>query len=572
MLRANTTWEAVRVAAIYALVAGVWVFFTDEILALVVPDREAMTHLSIAKGWVFVVVTALLLFLLVQRAMKALGQSRDFYLKIFEEFPALIWRSGTDARCDYFNRTWLAFTGRTLDQELGEGWVQGVHPDDREQCLAIYREAFAARQPFVQEYRLRRHDGEYRWVVDHARPLYDRRDIFIGYIGSCQDVTERRQAEEGLSQSERRYRELTENTSDWVWQVDGSMRYVYSSPKVSDLLGYTPTEVLGKTPFDLMTPEEAARLRQAFDGLAANPQSFREIENVNVHKDGSLVVLETSGVPVQDAAGCIVGFRGIDRDITRRKRAEERILALNAELAQQAEALEAANQELEAFCHTASHDLRTPLTGISLSCQVIAELCGEKISSQCMTTLRGIIASTEWMDQLITSLLTLSGISRSELNLESVDLSEMARVIAAELRLSQPERRATFAIAEGGTAHGDANLLRLAMANLLGNAWKYTARTEAAVIEFGVNESEGERTYFVRDNGIGFDMGQAGRLFAPFQRLHGAREYEGHGIGLATVQRIVQRHGGRVWAEGEVGRGATFCFTLPPEEPPPVSS
>ena len=201
-----------------------------------------------------------------------------------------------------------------------------------------------------------------------------------------------------------------------------------------------------------------------------------------------------------------------------------------------------------------------------------AELCGEKISSQCMTTLRGIIASTEWMDQLITSLLTLSGISRSELNLESVDLSEMARVIAAELRLSQPERRATFAIAEGGTAHGDANLLRLAMANLLGNAWKYTARTEAAVIEFGVNESEGERTYFVRDNGIGFDMGQAGRLFAPFQRLHGAREYEGHGIGLATVQRIVQRHGGRVWAEGEVGRGATFCFTLPPEEPPPVSS
>jgi PAS domain S-box-containing protein len=562
MFRKNMTLIPFKVSAIYLVIGVAWIFFSDQILAVLVKDKAALTHMSIAKGWLFVLITAAMLFLLIDRAMKEISRSHDFYLKIIEDFPALIWRADTDASCDYFNKTWLTFTGRTLDQERGDGWTEGVHPADLDQCLKTYQEAFNSRQTFAMEYRLRRYDGEYRWVIDHGRPVYDTCDKFAGYISSCYDVTESKRVQEALLQSERRFRELTENTSDWVWEVDDEMRYVYTSPKVTELLGYAPTDLLGKTPFDFMSPEDAARLRPAVDDLARNPQPFKALENVNVHKDGSLVVLETNGVPVYDADGLFVGFRGIDRDISARKEAEEQIRSLNSELTHQAVTLEATNRELEAFGHTVSHDLRTPLTNISLSCQVIMELCGGEISEQCKSALLDICNATDRMDQLITTLLNFSLLSRSELNRETVDLSEMAKVMDAELRLNQPDRRVIFNIADGMTAYGDANLIRVVLENLLGNAWKYTSKMETTVIEFGMTEFEGNRTYFIRDNGMGFDMSQADKLFCAFQRLPGTKEYEGHGIGLATVQRIVERHGGSVWADGEVGKGATFYFTL----------
>lgn len=573
MFRKRVIPASFRISILYLLIGGAWVFFSDKILGVQAEDKTTVIHFSIAKGWLFVSVTAAMLFVLISRSMKEISQSRDFYLKVFEDFPSPIWRAGTDGKCDYFNNTWLAFTGRTREQELGEGWAEGVHPEDLDSCLKTYREAFASRDPFVMEYRLRRHDGEYRWITDSGRPFRDLNDRFAGFIGSCHDVTEHRQAEQALSQSERRFRELTENTSDWIWEVDRTMRYVYVSPKITDLLGYAPADVLGKTPFDLMPPDEAARLQPAFDVLVGNPRPFSAFENVNVRNDGSLVVLETSGIPLYDAEGVFSGFRGIDRDVTARKAAEEKINALNTALARQAAELEMANRELEAFSHTVSHDLRTPLTNISLSCQVMMDLCGARLGEQCRNLMHGISDATERMDRLITSLLNFSRISRSELNVETVDLSETARVIAAELRLNQPDRRATFIIADGVKAAGDANLLHVVMANLLGNAWKYTRNRETAVIEFGVTEVEEGRTYFVRDNGAGFDMGQSAKLFDAFQRLHGAKEYEGHGIGLTTVKRIVQRHGGRVWAEGEVEKGATFYFTLATERQlPPAPS
>lgn len=571
MFRKNLTSAAFKVAAIYLLVGGAWVVFSDEILAGLVHDNVDWYRLSMVKGGLFVLVTAVMLYFLIRRAMREITRSRNFYLKIFDEFPAMIWRAGTDAGCDYFNKTWLAFTGRTFEQERGDGWTEGVHPEDLDHCLKTYRESFASRQPFTLEYRLRRHDGAYRWIIDHGRPYYDLRDTFAGYVGSCYDVTEQKQLVQALSRSERRFRELSENTSDWVWEVDAELRYVYASPKVMELLGYAPAEVLGKTPFDLMPAEEAARLRPAIEDHARNPRPFKDIENVNVHKNGSRVVLETSGVPFYDGEGRFAGLRGIDRDISARKEAEERVRQLNAQLAHKAAALEAANRELEEFSHAVSHDLRTPLTSISLSCQVVMELCGSEIKEQCRSVLQGICTTIQRMDQLITSLLNLSRISSRDLNFEVVDLTAMAKIIAAELRLNQPDRRVLFNITDGVTASGDASLLRVVLANLLGNAWKYTGKKELAVIEFGIMEAAGNRIFFVRDNGTGFDMSRAGKLFHAFQRLHSDEEYEGHGIGLATVQRIVQRHGGRIWAEGEEGKGSTFYFTLAPAEPPTVA-
>ena len=226
------------------------------------------------------------------------------------------------------------------------------------------------------------------------------------------------------------------------------------------------------------------------------------------------------------------------------------------------EQLETANRELETFNYTVSHDLRSPLTNIHGFCQLLLGMYGNRLDEECLGFIREIFAESQRMDQLIGTILNFSSLNRSEINRTIVDLSEMAHGIAAGLRLSQPERRVTFRIEEGITTNGDARLLKVVMENLLGNAWKYTGKKETPVIEFGTREFEGRPACFVRDNGAGFDMAKAGQIFTPFQRLHDQAEFAGFGIGLASVQRIIQRHGGRIWAAGEPDKGATFYFTL----------
>jgi signal transduction histidine kinase len=218
--------------------------------------------------------------------------------------------------------------------------------------------------------------------------------------------------------------------------------------------------------------------------------------------------------------------------------------------------------ELEAFNYTVSHDLRRPLTNINSYCQVIMELWGDKLDEQCKGYIQGANDETLQMNQLINDLLSFSRMTHRELQREAVDLSSLVHQVAMSLKMAEPDRHVTFRIAEGVHVNGDPNLLRMVLDNILSNAWKFTGKREEAVIEFGVQTIAEKPAYFVRDNGAGFDMNYAAQLFAPFQRLPGTDDYKGHGIGLATVERIIKRHGGRVWAEGEPGKGATFYFTL----------
>jgi hypothetical protein len=224
--------------------------------------------------------------------------------------------------------------------------------------------------------------------------------------------------------------------------------------------------------------------------------------------------------------------------------------------------LENAIKELETFSYTVSHDLRTPLTNIHGLCQVMLETWSDRFGEEFHGFIRTIYEEAQRMNQLINTLMNFSRIMGSELSPSMTNLSDMAKSIALALQQRQPERRATFRIEDGITVNGDSWLLMVVMENLLGNAWKYSGKEEIPVIEFGVAEFDGRPAYFVRDNGAGFDMAKAGKLFVPFQRLHDKAEFVGFGIGLATVQRIIQRHGGRIWAEGELDKGATFYFTL----------
>jgi len=234
-------------------------------------------------------------------------------------------------------------------------------------------------------------------------------------------------------------------------------------------------------------------------------------------------------------------------------------------IAERTAQLELANAELESFSYSVSHDLRAPLRSMDGFSQALLEDHGDKLDAEGKKYLQHVRESAQQMARLIDDLLGLSRVTRSELRREPVDLGALARVVLARLQRDEPERKAEILVSDGLVANGDAQLLGLVLQNLIGNAWKFTCKTPLARIEFGVQMNGGRRVYFVRDNGAGFDMAYAGKLFGVFQRLHSAAEFEGTGVGLATVQRIVQRHGGRVWAEGQVGRGATFRFTLEEE-------
>ena len=236
---------------------------------------------------------------------------------------------------------------------------------------------------------------------------------------------------------------------------------------------------------------------------------------------------------------------------------------LNEEsLRQYATELEAANKELEAFSFSVSHDLRAPLRTMDGFTEILLEDYADKLDPQGKEYLSRIRASTKLMGKLIDDILTLSRITRATFDMYKVNLSVLAEEVARELKLTQPEREVEFNIATDVEAQGDRNLLKLVLENLLGNAFKFTGKCSRPVIKFGMQEIDGERVYFVKDNGAGFDMTYVDKLFTPFQRLHSASEFPGTGIGLASVQRIINRHGGRVWAEGEKGKGATFYFTV----------
>ncbi|HXG14674.1 MAG TPA: PAS domain S-box protein [Calidithermus sp.] len=372
-----------------------------------------------------------------------------------------------------------------------------------------------------------------------------------------------RERETEVRASESRFRGLLEMAPDGIVIVDQQGRITLANTQAQKMFGYTAEELVGQ-PVELLVPEP---LRSAHAGHRAAYQAQPRTRPMGVglelagrRKDGSQFPVEISLSPVETEDGRLV--ISVVRDITERRRAEARIRALNEDLARRYAELEAANRELEAFSYSVSHDLRAPLRAIDGFSQALLEDCEPVLDERGRDHLRRIRAATRRMGELIDDLLALARVTRQEMRRERVDLSAVARSVVAQLRRAEPTRRVEVVIAEGLAAEGDPHLLRLVLENLLGNAWKFTAREPEARIEFGALDEGGRPAFFVRDNGVGFDMAYAHKLFGPFQRLHPTSEFPGTGIGLATVQRVVARHGGRVWAVGEEGKGATFFFTL----------
>ncbi|MET0087894.1 MAG: PAS domain S-box protein [Sedimenticola sp.] len=504
-----------------------------------------------------------------------------------------------------------------------------------------------------------------------------------------QEIGERKQVEKELGKSEQRFRALVETSSDWIWEVDTQGRYVYVSPIVEKMLGYRPEEVLGKTPFDFMPEEEVQRIAQTFMAVVEAQQPFSALENVNRHKDGHLVTLETSGTPIIDAGGNFLGFRGVDRDISERKlleqkerEAHDQLLTvfeavdepiyvsdpesheliyinhcfkkywgtdalgtkcyktiqnrdtpcpyctndkifgdnlgqtyiwemqneineiwfrcvnkairwtddrmmrfqfasnineikqaeqershyrenLEREVQRRTRELETANKDLEGFSYSVSHDLRSPLRAIDGFVSILEEDYAPKLDEEGLRLLGIVSENANKMGQLIDDILAFSRAGRLQLEQVEVDMNTLVKEVWAGLKQERKDRNYQFRHSDLQVVSGDIRALRQVWQNLLANAIKFSRDRDPAVIEITVQTDNDMIYYTVKDNGVGFNPNYVNKLFILFQRLHGMDEFEGTGVGLAIVKRVIQKHGGSIDATGILNEGASFRFTLP---------
>ena len=363
-----------------------------------------------------------------------------------------------------------------------------------------------------------------------------------------------------MARAHAQLRTILDATQAVIYLKDAAGRYLFVNKACQEAFGLGRDQLIGRHDDEIL-PTAVGHARDLADRAVLDAATPRELEESIPAADGPHTYLSLK-FPLLDAARVPYALCCVATDITQRKHADEA-------LRQAKEAVEDANRELEAFSYSVAHDLRAPLRTIDRFSLELLEDDSERLDDRGATRLRSIRKAAQHMAQLIDDLLGLARVSRGELRRARVDLSALARGIVERLQLTDPERDAEFVIEPEMVGWGDARLLGVVLENLFGNAWKFTARRAAARIEFGIGATGqgAHAVHVVRDNGAGFDMAHAARLFGVFQRLHPASEFEGTGIGLATVQRIIRRHGGRVWAEGVVGQGAAFYFTLGEPKP-----
>jgi PAS domain S-box-containing protein len=388
-------------------------------------------------------------------------------------------------------------------------------------------------------------------------------------LAIVRDVTERVRAEEALAQERNLLRTVIDAVPDCIYTKDTEGRFLISNrANVRALGAASEAEVQGRSVLDLCPPEYAHRFTEDDQEVIRSGQPLYNREEPFLHADGRQGTFLTTKLPLRNAAGEITGLAGISRDITERKQAEEAIRELNealeARVQERTQQLEQANRELEAFSYSISHDLRAPVRAISGFAQIIHEDHGHQLDGEVARLFKVISTSARRMGELIDDLLAFSRLNGQELERLPVDMTALAQSVVAEQLRDRREGQAGIRVTDLPEAVGDESMLRQVLTNLVSNALKFSREAAAPTVEIGARRDPGQTVYFVRDNGVGFDMKYAPKLFKVFQRLHNTEQFEGTGVGLAIVQRIIQRHGGQIWAESQPGEGATFLFSLPP--------
>jgi len=451
--------------------------------------------------------------------------------------------------------TWNAgaerIKGYRAEEIIGQHFSRFYPPDAVAAGKPARLLALAARDGRVEDegWRVRK-DGSRFWADVSITALRDSEGAVIGFAKVTRDLTARKEAEDALHRSEQTFQLLVESIQDYaVFMLDPEGRIASWNAGAERIKGYSAHEIIGQHFSMFYPPEDVAQGKPRWELESAEREGRHEDEGWRLKKDGTRFWASVMVTPMRDSHGNLIGYSKVTRDLTQRRRVEQ--------------SLEQSNQELERFSYSVSHDLRAPLRAIDGYAQALWEDHAARLDDEGKRLLAVIRDSAKLGGQLIDGLLNFSRIGRQALTRTPVDLTALAESVVADLRQAEGGVAVEAVITPLPPATGDPALLRHVLANLIGNAFKFSAKRAHPRVEIGAQREGAEVAYYVKDNGAGFDMEYAGKLFGVFQRLHRPDEFEGTGVGLALAQRIVQRHGGRIWAEGQVNEGATFRFTLP---------
>lgn len=551
-------WGPIKIAGIYLILGVSWILLSDRLLARIASEQEIFARISTYKGWGYVLVTAILLYWLIQRHTVAILNSERRTKLITDALPVLISYVDSNKCYRFNNRTyqnWFGHdaTGRHIEDVLG---TEAYH-----KISGHVNAALAGRLVHYQTNVPYKNAGT-RLVDATYVPDTDANGVVRGFYALVYDMTERKEAEEEL----RLWADAFEGCAHGIAIIDPTTnRILACNPAFANMHRYRVDELVGNTVLSLYTSSELKNAKHQIE--KADQIGHVQFEATNLHKDGSTFLVQKDLISVRGDDGEILYRVATALDITERKQAEDDLHRLNEELEQRVRArtsqLENANRELEAFSYSVSHDLRTPLRAIDGYTNILVEDYQSVLDEEGRRVCEVISTETRHMGQLIDDLLAFSRLSRAELHTVKMDMNELVRSSFDELTLNDDKERIDFKVGNLPAAHGDGTLIRQVWMNLLANAIKFTSRKTRALIEVDGIQEKDETVYYVRDNGAGFDMEYADKLFGVFQRLHSGKEFEGTGVGLAIVQGVIRRHGGRVWAEGKVDQGATFYFVLP---------
>jgi PAS domain S-box-containing protein len=504
--------------------------------------------------------------------------SENWVRTLLARLPFYVWTSDAQGVPTFVDPRLLALLGVDSAAAAGAGWFQRVHPDDRETVQLAWRGALSSPRDFREEYRLALADGTYRWFEARGAPVFQDDGSVAQWVGSIDDVEKDVATRAALRAEQLRLAKTADASPGMLysfWSAPDGQRanFPYVSPAFCRLFQVDPAAlaVSAESFFRLGHPEDIPGVGAATAESARNLTLFTHQWRVKAAGVGEIWV-EARSMPVRETDGSTT-WHGTLSDITARRHNEFEIRELNANLerrvAERTEELEMANRELEAFSYSVSHDLREPLRAVNGFSQALLDDFGTHLPDEGQRFVDNIRKGALRMGRLIDDLLAFSRLSRQPIRRRCVDVK---RVVDECIHLVKPvESKATVSIGELADCDADPALLQQVFTNLLSNAFKYSHKRETPVISVdSQRDGSGAVVYFVRDNGTGFDMKYAGKLFQVFQRLHGSAEFDGTGVGLAVVHRIVQRHGGRIWAESAPDEGATFFFTLGSNPAPSV--